>query len=166
MEDYILRARLLLTFSILVFFCFFLSQIFFPPKYIFALCAMSLFMCVYSCQVVYCVNRQIKISEEMALPALTLPPPRLYLSSCPPSDFSPSDPHLLLWSKRKQTSTTLRAILRMLQKFLEKQTHFDRLLQSSVVMQTQRNEVGPMLKEVQLTLKFSWSNLGYFLSYL
>lgn len=64
-----------------------------------------LFMCVYSCQVVYCVNRQIKISEEMALPALTLPLPRLYLSSCPPSDFSPSDPHLLLWSKRKQTST-------------------------------------------------------------
>lgn len=64
-----------------------------------------LFMCVYSCQVVYCVNRQIKISEEMALPALTLPPPRLYQSSCPPSDFSPSDPHLLLWTKRKQTST-------------------------------------------------------------
>ncbi len=68
-------------------------------------CAMFLFMCVYSCQVVYCVNRRIKISKEMALPVLTLPPPRLYLSSCPPSDFSPSDPHLLLWSKRKQTST-------------------------------------------------------------
>lgn len=67
--------------------------------------AMFLFTCVYSCQVVYCVNRQIKISEEMALPPLTLPPPRLYLSSCPPSDFSPSDPHLLLWSKRKQTGT-------------------------------------------------------------
>lgn len=62
-------------------------------------------MRVYSYQVVYCVNRRIKISEEMALPALTLPPPRLYLSSCPPSDFSPSDPHLLLWNKRKQTGT-------------------------------------------------------------
>lgn len=60
---------------------------------------------VYSCQVAYCVNRRIKISEETALPGLTLPPPRLYLSSCPPSDFSPSDPHLLLWNKRKQTGT-------------------------------------------------------------
>lgn len=60
---------------------------------------------VYSCQVAYCVNRRIKISEETALPALTLPPPRLYLSSCPPSDFSPCDPHLLLWNKRKQTGT-------------------------------------------------------------
>lgn len=54
------------------------------------------YMCVYGCQVVYCVNRQIKISEEMALPVLTPPPPQLYLSSCPPSDFSPSDPYLLL----------------------------------------------------------------------
>lgn len=62
---------------------------------------------VYSCQVAYCVNRRIKISEETALPALTLPPPRLYLSSCPPSDFSPSDPHLLLRDKRKQTGTLL-----------------------------------------------------------
>lgn len=75
---------------------------------LFLLCILHntfLFTCVYSYQVVYCVNRRIKISEEMALPALTLPPPRLYLSSCPPSDFSPSDPHLLLWCKRKQTST-------------------------------------------------------------
>lgn len=58
---------------------------------------------VRRCQVAYCVNRGIEISEETALPALTLPPPRLYPSSCPPSDFSPSDPHLLLWNKRKQT---------------------------------------------------------------
>lgn len=74
--------------------------------------------CVYSCQVVYCVNRLIKISAEMTLPVLTLPPPRLYLSSCPPSDFSPSDPHLLLWSKRKQTSTLS---VRMQQKPFETQ---------------------------------------------
>lgn len=99
-----LQGWLFMTFSIF-------NYSFFPAfssKYIshnMHACAMFLFMCVYSCQVVYCVNRRIKISEEMALPALTLPPPRLYLSSCPPSDFSPSDPHLLLWSKRKQTST-------------------------------------------------------------
>lgn len=64
----------------------------------------ELFTRGHGCQVAHCVNRKIKISEEMALPALTLPPPQLYLSSCPPSDFSPSDPHLLLRSKRKQTS--------------------------------------------------------------
>lgn len=37
----------------------------------------------------------------MALPTLTLPPPQLYLSSCPPYDFSPPDPRLLLCSKGK-----------------------------------------------------------------
>lgn len=79
---------------------------------------------VYSCQVAYCVNRRIKISEETALPALTLPPPQLYLSSCPPSDFSPSDPHLLLWNKRKQTSATqitkAAAVGRACRKFAQK----------------------------------------------
>lgn len=81
---------------------------------------------VYSCQVAHCANRRIKISEETALPALTLPPPRLYLSSCPPSDFSPSDPHLLLWNKRKQTgapqATKPTALGRACRKFVWQRT--------------------------------------------
>lgn len=108
----LLQAWLSLTFFYNLLFFSFLFFVFFYassfPEFTFPntrACAMFLFMCVYSYQVVYCVNRRIKISEEMALPALTPPPPRLYLSSCPPSDFSPSDPHLLLRSKRKQTST-------------------------------------------------------------